>query len=79
MLRGRKRRDKNGKRTTAGYVGSAANGRGLLSKFTWGDFFSLSQFRLFCRHPSSNERLEKRIEVHIDTTLSETVAMAHKV
>ena len=45
----------------------------------WEIFFPLSQFRLFCRHPSSNERLEKRIEVHIDTTLSETVAMAHKV
>ena len=38
-----------------------------------------TQFRLFCRHPVSKELVEKNIEVHIDTTLSETVAKAHKV
>ena len=37
------------------------------------------QFRLFCRHPVSKERLEKQLEVHKDTSLSDTVALAHKV
>ena len=37
------------------------------------------QFRLFCRHPVSKAREEKRLEVHKDTLLSDTVALAHKV
>ena len=51
---------------------------GLYSKLTWVEFYSL-QFRLFCRHPVSKERVEKSLEVHKDTTLSETVAKAHRV
>ena len=37
------------------------------------------QFRLFCRHPISRELSEKRLEVHKDITLRQTVAEAHRV
>jgi hypothetical protein len=52
-----------------------AGGRGLQLI----DFFPPAQFRLFCRHPVSRELSEKRLEVHKDITLRETVAEAHRV
>ena len=44
-------------------------------------FFSLSglQFRLFTRHPVTNEQLERKIEVCQEWTLSDTIKEAHKV
>ena len=38
-----------------------------------------TQFRLFCRHPVTKELVEKRLEVHKDITLRDTIAESHKV
>ena len=42
-------------------------------------FVSIPQFRLFCRHPLTEDLSEVPLEVHKDIGLNDVIAKAHKV